>query len=52
MQTKYNHLTLNELIRLHRWDIQGDELVEELWRRLEEQATAESRGHPKYVGEV
>jgi len=36
MQTKYHHLTDHEFVQLHRWDIQGDELVEELWLRLEE----------------
>lgn len=34
-RTKYANLTLKELIQLHRWDIQGDELVEEMWQRLE-----------------
>jgi hypothetical protein len=35
-RTKYANLTLKELVQLHRWDIQGDELVEELWQRIEE----------------
>lgn len=34
-RTQYANLTLKELIQLHRWDIQGDELVEEMWQRLE-----------------
>lgn len=53
MQTKYNNLTTAELIRMHRFDIQGDELVEELWRRLEmyEAERAQQRVNTKYVGE-
>ena len=35
-RTKYANMSLEELIRFHRWDIQGDELVEELWQRLEQ----------------
>lgn len=34
-RTRYANLTLKELIQLHRWDIQGDELVEEMWQRIE-----------------
>ncbi len=35
-RTKYANLTDKELVQLHRWDVQGDELMEELWQRLEE----------------
>lgn len=38
--TPYSHLTLAELIRLHRYDVQGDPLMEELWLRLEAIAAA------------
>lgn len=41
MQTKYSHLTNRELLRNHRYDIQGDDLVEELWSRLEMQMIAD-----------
>ena len=40
-RTKYANLTLKELVQLHRWDIQGDDLVEELWQRIEAQIAKE-----------
>ena len=49
MHTKYSSLTTQELIRLHRWDIQGDDLVDELWSRLEQLAPEDTRVATKYV---
>lgn len=43
MRTKYSHLTDSELVQLHRWDIQGDELVEELWLRMEARLVGNAR---------
>lgn len=51
MLTPYNHLTTAELIRCHRFDIQGDPLVDELWTRLEALAPAEKPVETKYVEE-
>lgn len=42
-RTKYANLTNAELIQLHRWDIQGDELVEELWQRIEAVVAAQAK---------
>lgn len=54
MQTKYNHLTTVELLRNHRFDVQGDDLMEELWRRLELYAAEakEQAVQTCYAGEV
>ena len=51
MQTLFSHLTNNELIRCHRFDIQGDPLVDELWTRLEALAKPEKPVATKYVEE-
>jgi hypothetical protein len=51
MLTPYNRLSNAELIRCHRYDIQGDPLVEELWTRLEALAPAEKPVETKYVEE-
>ncbi len=51
MLTPFRHLSNAELIRLHRFDIQGDPLVEELWTRLEALAPPEKKIETKYCKE-
>lgn len=46
MLTKYWNLTDAELIRMHRYDVQGDELMEELWTRLEAAVDAQADAEP------
>jgi hypothetical protein len=51
--TKFSNLTTKELISLHRYDIQGDDLVDELWHRLEMyvERDKDARVATKYVEE-
>ena len=53
MQPKYSHLTTSELISNHRYDVQGDELMDEIWRRLElfEAQDRDTRVKSRYVEE-
>lgn len=51
MLTPFSSLSNAELIRLHRFDIQGDPLVDELWTRLEALAPPEEKVETKYVEE-